>query len=584
MTPLRMYLDRLRQHVLIVAVVAGAALVVTLVSTFGQGTTYTGRATLSIGSQYRAPEQDAVLAQGYVDYFNESSYQQKLRAAANVPGDVTLQARLAGSSPIIYIEATSAESEVASSAATAMATAFRADVNENREASKKSTIDFTHSEIDLQRDLLRTLPPGSPEAASVTQGIASLQGRISDIQADTSNQLQDLQLSAGVASTAPNLVQNAGLGLVGGLILGCLAALAVGRIRDRIGTRSEVVERMGLEALASVRAGESVAARRSRTQALQRLANLLTRASEAKPMVVAVTAPRATRGVPQIAHAIAASRAAQGDRVLLVQTDLHRLDDSDPALSGVSDLLDGRRSSMDDLTRIDGDANLAVLPAGVALGDPFELFTPARVDALITQARRGVDLVVVETAPILDASETQTICGAADVALLVVQTRTTKALEGRDARSLLAEVGVDPFGVVLVDAGLTLPIALDGTKTGSTSSASGPGPVAPAAFDPETPSPSTSRAESVSPSDVFGPGGPSATGSRRADAVPGDVHEEPAEFEDADMDSETVKVTAVVPRSTPEDDSGPVVSQHDEPTPNETTGVAAGTAGNAARR
>ncbi|WP_433503795.1 CpsD/CapB family tyrosine-protein kinase [Pseudonocardia halophobica] len=374
---------------------------------------------------------------------------------------MTLEARLAGASPIIYVEATSSDRAAAESAASTVAAAFRTDVNANREAAKQGTIDLTHKEIDTQLALLKTLPPGSSAASSITAAIGYLQGRISDIQADTSNQLQDLQLDAGVSSTKPSLLINAALGLIGGLILGCLAALVVAGVRDRLTSPAEVTERTGLTPLAEIRAGDAVAMRQSRVQALQRLANFLTRAGSAKPMIVAVTAPHATEGVAQVAFGLASLRATQGDRVLLMRTDLHRHDDADPGRPGVSDVLDGRAGELERMTVAGSNPNLHILPAGVAMSDPFELFTPARVEALVTQARGGVDLVIVETAPILDAAEAQTVCAASDATLLVVEAGKTKAGDATQASALLDDVGVAPLGAVLVADGVDLPTATE---------------------------------------------------------------------------------------------------------------------------
>ncbi len=86
---------------------------------------WTATTALTTQSQTRAPEQDAVLSLGYVDYFNQPTYQQVLRAEATIPAAVTLKAETGAASPIVYIEAMSSLLAVSKSAAQAAADVFR---------------------------------------------------------------------------------------------------------------------------------------------------------------------------------------------------------------------------------------------------------------------------------------------------------------------------------------------------------------------------------------------------------------------------------------------------------------------------
>ena len=117
MSPLQIQWDRIRRRWVLILVIGIVAAVGSLGASLLQGSTYTGRSALTIVSQDRAPEQDTVLAQGYADYFNQASSQQQLRQTAGVPDSVTLNARIAAASPIVYIEAVADSPEVASDSA-----------------------------------------------------------------------------------------------------------------------------------------------------------------------------------------------------------------------------------------------------------------------------------------------------------------------------------------------------------------------------------------------------------------------------------------------------------------------------------
>src|SRR3954447_12036116 len=147
MSPLQIQWDRIRRRWVLILVIGLVAAAGALGASLLQGTSYTGRAALTIVSQDRAPEQDTVLAQGYADYFNQASSQEVLRQSAGVPTSVTLNARIAAASPIVYIEATGDSPDVAQDSATKMAVALRDDVNTGLRGNSQTQI------ADLQRQL-----------------------------------------------------------------------------------------------------------------------------------------------------------------------------------------------------------------------------------------------------------------------------------------------------------------------------------------------------------------------------------------------------------------------------------------------
>ena len=199
MSPLQIQWDRIRRRWVLILVIGIVAAAGSLGASLLQGSTYTGRSALTIVSQDRAPEQDTVLAQGYADYFNQASSQQQLRQTAGVDSSVGLNARIAAASPIVYIEAIAESPEVASESATKMAVALRDDVNSSLGGDSQAR---QLSELNQQ---LAT----AQRTGDQTQ-VSALQRQISELQGQNTNQLQDLQLNAGVVANPTNATRNAG--------------------------------------------------------------------------------------------------------------------------------------------------------------------------------------------------------------------------------------------------------------------------------------------------------------------------------------------------------------------------------------
>ncbi|ODU04107.1 MAG: hypothetical protein ABS81_11735 [Pseudonocardia sp. SCN 72-86] len=450
MTPLRAHGERIRRRAWLVLLITLIAVAGSVWSSFNAGTTYTARATLGISSTGRSPDQDAVLASGYIDMFNDASYLDQVRQQASAPAGVTLAARTAAASPIIYIEASGKNPDDVARVAPAAASAFRDDVNAGLKRDRDARVAAIQQEIDKQTAALnaRDISPQAVDLA--TRAITDLQGRINDIQSDSSNQLQDLQLASGVSASSSELVTSAGLALVGGLILGCLAAIGLAYARNRVETESDVRDRLGVTPLGTITAGRSVRARHERTQQYKRLSNLVA-SSPKRPIVVAVVSASRNVGTTDVATALARFRAAQGERTLLVHTDPLASPVDDAALTGVVDVLASAPPALLDEAIVPGrDGAFDELPAGCREDDPFAVFTAPRWNALMEAATSRVEVVVVAVVPLLEAAEGQTICAAADTTVLVAEKDETRLPDARAALDLLAQVDVDPLGVVLV--------------------------------------------------------------------------------------------------------------------------------------
>ncbi|CAA9273136.1 MAG: hypothetical protein AVDCRST_MAG54-3129, partial [uncultured Actinomycetospora sp.] len=439
MSPLQIQWDRIRRRWVLILVIGIVAAAGSLGASLLQGSTYTGRAALTIVSQDRAPEQDTVLAQGYADYFNQPSSQEVLRRSVGIPSDVGLNARIAAASPIVYIEATADSREAASDSATKMAVALRDDVNASLGG------DAQQRQIDaLNQQLLAAQSVGNDAE------ISRLREQINDIP--STNQLQDLQLNAGVAANPTNAARNAGAALVGGLLLGALLAMALGRFENRIMSSNEVRDRLDLRVLAVVggrrRSGED-----ARNEMLRALMGLTNPHGMPTPGSLAITGPTTTRASKsRVAVALAGLRALQGQTTLLVQADL----ETEPtgatelsSMSGVADFLAERGDRRIDGKVFSNGRALLVAPRGSKRDDLFALFSRSHVSRLLQQGTMLADLVIIDAPPV-ESVEGQVVCSAADRSLLVVEEGETRSRDASAALEALARAGGTALGVVLV--------------------------------------------------------------------------------------------------------------------------------------
>jgi polysaccharide biosynthesis transport protein len=435
-----------RRVYIVVAVVALAG----LASLPNQDTQYTATASLITVSANRAPEQDGILARGYVDLLIEPSFQQELREKAGVPADVTLAARTAAASPIIYVSATSTDRTTAQTAAARAAEQFRTQINASLTASRDSSV------AEMREAFEQAAPKGAVRDAALVR----LQDRIDALNADITNKLQILQLEGDATASKPATVRVVAVAVVGGLLLGCGIALVLGFFSRRLTTPYDLREKASIEPLVvipPVGARDGGTARQAQLRQLAttvalatvQTSTVATRAhshsrretTAGSSTVIAVTTVGRTPETGEISRAVAMYRADQGVTTVLVHTDTDRpLGNSD--LSG-QPLAGGLFM----ITKSVGAGFREVLPIR-AYSDPHELLGIEHMRTLADSLRAMADLVVIQ-APDAKSSEARMVCAAADRTLLVVK-EGASANEVVAARNALQESGVQLLGVVFV--------------------------------------------------------------------------------------------------------------------------------------
>jgi capsular exopolysaccharide synthesis family protein len=166
-----------------------------------------------------------------------------------------------------------------------------------------------------------------------------------------------------------------------------------------------------------------------------------------------------TSAFPQEGKSVTASRLArafahQGVRTLLVDGDLRR-----PTLHtilgvaqapGLSEVLRGAPLDLDSI-RCAASPNLYLLPAGSTAVDAGELLANDRMRNMIGAPPEGLELVIVDSPPLLSAADASALSAKADAVLVVVRAGRTARGALRQAVNQLETVGARIAGIVLND-------------------------------------------------------------------------------------------------------------------------------------
>ena len=404
-------------------------------STARTPTTYLGRTSLIVSSNDRAPEQDAVLVQGYVSYFNNAAYQQQLLAATGVDAKAALSAEAAAASPILVISATASDPDSAQSAAIAVAKAFKDDINKTHDQKTAAALATLQDELDTAR------------GRNDETVIAALQERIGELQADRDNVLQELQNRGGVSVQPPSLFNNLVLALAGGLVMGVLAALALARFSPRLRSRHDVADKVGLNTLVELPGPRTKGAQLRREQRLRQLANIL-RARLAGPSVVAVTQATDGAATRVVARGLAMEWASQGYATVLVR------------FGGGMESLPSRIGETTSVGPVEASASLSRMRAGPVPGMSILDMRPRlaggaprlpamKVTELLELEQLVGAFIIIETPAVLDSADAQAASLAADATILVIDTQVAKVPETREAVGVLRQPGVVLLGAVL---------------------------------------------------------------------------------------------------------------------------------------
>jgi capsular exopolysaccharide synthesis family protein len=143
---------------------------------------------------------------------------------------------------------------------------------------------------------------------------------------------------------------------------------------------------------------------------------------------------------------------ARDTRVILLEADFRRpsvaryLALEGEKRGGLAQAIADPGISLRQITRVCLPFNLAVVPAGSRVPAPYELFKSARFEAIVAEAGRSYDYVIVDTPPLLPATDCRVIGRVLDAVIMVVGANRTprrlveEALAAVEASRLLGIV------------------------------------------------------------------------------------------------------------------------------------------------
>jgi tyrosine-protein kinase Etk/Wzc len=284
------------------------------------------------------------------------------------------------------------------------------------------------------------------------------------------------------------------MGLIVGLMLGFGAAVVADSLDASIRKRSDIEKILGIPSLAVIPSlSKNHAARSGVVRALPRMkslsspansrpdqdlvtlnairspgaeairtlrTNLMFSQSVRSMRTLVVTSASPGEGKTTTASNLAVSFAQQGMRVLLLDCDLrrarlHRMF-AIPREPGLSDLVLGFADETS-VTASTSVVGLYVIPAGTLPPNPAELLGGDSMRRTMTTLTEGYDLVILDTPPLLAASDAAILATLADGAILVLRAGSTENAAAQQAVQQLNSVGARIVGAVLNDPDAQVP-------------------------------------------------------------------------------------------------------------------------------
>jgi capsular exopolysaccharide synthesis family protein len=271
------------------------------------------------------------------------------------------------------------------------------------------------------------------------------------------------------------------LGALAGLLAGIVLALVLERFDTKIRTRDEAEDRFGVPVLAEIprlpRADRRLVTTAARptspaADAFRLIAAAVSRATNEqrssqdvdRGTIILVTSSGPSEGKTTVVANLAAVFAEVGRSVLILSCDLrrpqiHRLFGVDHA-PGLTDALGSQngRPLLEGRMVPTTVPNVSLVPSGTVNDVPAGLLGSDQMRRVLAEARSKADIVLMDTAPILVASEVAPLVGDVDAVIVVAEAgRTTTDVAGRTT-DLLNRLGAPVVGVVLNRAGeITIP-------------------------------------------------------------------------------------------------------------------------------
>lgn len=171
--------------------------------------------------------------------------------------------------------------------------------------------------------------------------------------------------------------------------------------------------------------------------------------------VVAITSCSENEGKSFVTMNLTRKYAEDGLKVLLIDTDLRKtrlIRDYNvqgvDEIKGLSHYLSGQ-AEIDDVIYDTNVPNMHIIFAGRSVPKPIALLDSERFDALLEEARKKYDMVLIDTPPLLPVIDTAVIAPKCDGTMIVVNYGNTRRRDLTETKKQLEVSGAKILGTIL---------------------------------------------------------------------------------------------------------------------------------------
>jgi capsular exopolysaccharide synthesis family protein len=323
---------------------------------------------------------------------------------------------------------------------------------------EESIITASHATDGIETEISSLTETGGDNASYTTLDTLRQQLQLALLSSDTSTtRIVDTAVVSSVEGVFTRY-KNVLLAFIAGLLISALAVLIIQYYDRTVRDAAQVKKQVGLPLMSSISmmrnnkllslsALDEVSPKYLESFRLLRT-NLGLDAIRGK--VLLVSSPQAREGKTAVAVNLAMAVALQGMKVLLIDGNLRH-----PGIAALFDLAEGGGLS-EFLTREEGDQNYIVQAEGVYLlpgGTPSiisaEILSSPRLRELLNQARKSYDIIIIDSAAVMEWADTRILAKNVDGVLMVLHANHSNLDLARESKRVLEAVGAHVEGFVL---------------------------------------------------------------------------------------------------------------------------------------
>ncbi len=492
---LRQYFNTIRKWWWLIALATLVATVASFLATRSQPLQYSSKTTLMVGRTLENPNptgNDIWLGQQLAQTYAEIAKRDVVRdatmaelglswlpeyAVSLVPNTQLLEIRVIDTNPE---RAQAVAAQLANQLIERSPSASDRDQLERRTFVSRqlrdleANIDSTKARIDELQQQMAGMFSARQIADTQTQ-IQALEQKLNSYQANYAQLLTFLQGGANTINVVepanlpttpvgPNSGMTILLAAAIGLLLALGAAFLLDYLDDTLKTPDDIRAATDLSTLGAItrissdKAGDVLVAAtlpKSPTAEAYRIlrTNIQFSSLDNPPRTLVVTSSNPSEGKSTTLANLAVVMAQQGQRVVVVDTDLRRPTQHHlfqvPNNVGLTNALLLEHPEVDGYLQPTQVENLAVLTTGPLPPNPAELLSSARFHALLEHLKTRADVVLLDSPPALAVTDATILARQVDGVILVVDAGMTRRQWVTSAKEALDKAGVHILGVAL---------------------------------------------------------------------------------------------------------------------------------------